>query len=92
MSWIECSDCGWNIGTAPMFSSFTDDWDAEVGKPCPACGMLLIEVIPAELGQELYEALKPLKPFHTFGQAAYGLDGWRRVQAALARYEREVSE
>ncbi len=62
-------------------------WPKSLGQMASAGvpgGLRDVEVIPADLGRELYEAL--------FGLLHVGLDKPRRKQTteALARYEREV--
>lgn len=56
------------------------------------------EVIPADLGRELYEAIRPIQDQKPVGVRlkALGFDDWelelKPIYAALARYEREVGK
>ena len=45
--WIECSDCGWNLGVDHMFPNVVPyGADLQPGKECPACGQPLHLVAP----------------------------------------------
>jgi hypothetical protein len=46
--WIQCSDCGWNLGVDHMFEAPVPN-ELRVGDPCRYCGEPLRGVVPAHL-------------------------------------------
>lgn len=77
-----CDSCGRGEVEGSGTCAFTDP-DGEMG-------WTDIPVIPADLGRELYEAVKGGSGI-ALNRDDFG-EQWRRISQALARYEREVGK